>query len=130
MLSSVAKKTRKSLTLDVKLDIIHRHERGEKTNSIARHHLDSIYCLYYFQVSKLLLRRLALAVSSYFRKSGIIGSGACVLMLVLVLGRVLSRSRSRSVSSSGSEKAARKSRDKEKKTRKKSSSSDSSSSRR
>ncbi|MPC41096.1 hypothetical protein E2C01_034678 [Portunus trituberculatus] len=35
---SVAKKTRKSLTLQVKLDIIHRHERGEKTNSIASHH--------------------------------------------------------------------------------------------
>ncbi|MPC45752.1 CENPB DNA-binding domain-containing protein 1 [Portunus trituberculatus] len=31
-------KTRKSLTLEVKLDIIHRHKRGEKTNSIARHH--------------------------------------------------------------------------------------------
>ncbi|MPC17217.1 hypothetical protein E2C01_010065 [Portunus trituberculatus] len=46
---SIAKKTRKSLTLEVKLDIIHRHERGEKNNSIARHHLDSIYCLYYFQ---------------------------------------------------------------------------------
>ncbi|MPC61713.1 hypothetical protein E2C01_055787 [Portunus trituberculatus] len=38
MLLSVAKKTRKSLNLKVKLDIIHRHERGEKTNSIARHH--------------------------------------------------------------------------------------------
>ena len=35
---SVSKKTRKSLTLEAKLDIIHRHERGEKTNSIARHH--------------------------------------------------------------------------------------------
>ena len=35
---SVPKKTRKSLTLEAKLDIIHRHERGEKTNSIARHH--------------------------------------------------------------------------------------------
>ncbi|MPC75342.1 hypothetical protein E2C01_069728 [Portunus trituberculatus] len=29
MLPSVAKKTRKSLTLEVKLDIIHRHERRE-----------------------------------------------------------------------------------------------------
>ncbi|MPC69120.1 CENPB DNA-binding domain-containing protein 1 [Portunus trituberculatus] len=38
MSPSVAKKTRKSLTLEVKLDIIHRHERGEKTNSIARYH--------------------------------------------------------------------------------------------
>ncbi|MPC41159.1 CENPB DNA-binding domain-containing protein 1 [Portunus trituberculatus] len=38
MLPSVAKKTRKSHTLKVKLDIIHRHERGKKTNSIARHH--------------------------------------------------------------------------------------------
>ncbi|MPC29178.1 hypothetical protein E2C01_022399 [Portunus trituberculatus] len=45
--------TRKSLTFEVKLDIIHRHEKGKKTNSIARHHLDSIYCLYYFQVSRL-----------------------------------------------------------------------------
>ncbi|MPC20917.1 CENPB DNA-binding domain-containing protein 1 [Portunus trituberculatus] len=35
---SVAKKTMKSLTLEVKLDIIHRYERGKKTNSIARHH--------------------------------------------------------------------------------------------
>ena len=35
---SVPKKTRKSLTLEANLDIIHRHERGEKTNSIARHH--------------------------------------------------------------------------------------------
>ncbi|MPC30311.1 CENPB DNA-binding domain-containing protein 1 [Portunus trituberculatus] len=32
---SIAKKNRKSLTLKVKLDIIHRHE---KTSSIARHH--------------------------------------------------------------------------------------------
>ncbi|MPC90520.1 hypothetical protein E2C01_085511 [Portunus trituberculatus] len=31
MLPSVAKKKRKSLTLKVKLDIIHRHERGKKT---------------------------------------------------------------------------------------------------
>ncbi|MPC21926.1 CENPB DNA-binding domain-containing protein 1 [Portunus trituberculatus] len=38
MSPSVAKKTRKSLTLEAKLDIIHRQERGEKTNSIARHH--------------------------------------------------------------------------------------------
>ncbi|MPC83245.1 CENPB DNA-binding domain-containing protein 1 [Portunus trituberculatus] len=38
MLPSVAKKTRKSLTLEAKLDIIHRHERSEKTNSIAGHH--------------------------------------------------------------------------------------------
>ncbi|MPC75394.1 hypothetical protein E2C01_069781 [Portunus trituberculatus] len=36
---SVAKKTRKSLTLEVKLDIIHGHERGEKTNSIVSLHL-------------------------------------------------------------------------------------------
>ncbi|MPC32685.1 CENPB DNA-binding domain-containing protein 1 [Portunus trituberculatus] len=49
MSPSVAKETRKSLTLEVKLEIIHRHEKGEKTNSIARHHLDSIYCLYYFK---------------------------------------------------------------------------------
>ncbi|MPC64405.1 CENPB DNA-binding domain-containing protein 1 [Portunus trituberculatus] len=35
---SIAKKKRKSLTLKVKLDIIHRHERGKKTNSIVRHH--------------------------------------------------------------------------------------------
>ncbi|MPC36928.1 hypothetical protein E2C01_030398 [Portunus trituberculatus] len=53
MLPSIAKMTRKSPTLEVKLDIIHRHERGQKTNSIARLHLDSIYCLYYFQVSRL-----------------------------------------------------------------------------
>ncbi|MPC82409.1 hypothetical protein E2C01_077076 [Portunus trituberculatus] len=38
MSPSVAKRTRKFLTLEVKLDIIHRHERGEKTNSIACHH--------------------------------------------------------------------------------------------
>ncbi|MPC73815.1 CENPB DNA-binding domain-containing protein 1 [Portunus trituberculatus] len=38
MLPSIAKKTRKSLTLKVKRDIIHRHKRSEKTNSIARHH--------------------------------------------------------------------------------------------
>ncbi|MPC78630.1 CENPB DNA-binding domain-containing protein 1 [Portunus trituberculatus] len=38
MSPSVAKKKRKSLTLKVKLDIIHRHERGEKTNSIACYH--------------------------------------------------------------------------------------------
>ncbi|MPC59471.1 hypothetical protein E2C01_053490 [Portunus trituberculatus] len=38
MSPNVAKTTRKSLTLEVKLDIIHRHKRGEKTNSIARHH--------------------------------------------------------------------------------------------
>ncbi|MPC49420.1 hypothetical protein E2C01_043220 [Portunus trituberculatus] len=38
MSPSVAKKTRKSLTLKVKLDIIHRHKRGQKTNSIACHH--------------------------------------------------------------------------------------------
>ncbi|MPC78055.1 CENPB DNA-binding domain-containing protein 1 [Portunus trituberculatus] len=38
MSPSVTKKTRKSLTLEVKPDIIHRHERGKKTNSIARHH--------------------------------------------------------------------------------------------
>ncbi|MPC49124.1 CENPB DNA-binding domain-containing protein 1 [Portunus trituberculatus] len=35
---NVAKKTWKSVTLEVKLDIIHRHERGEKTNSIVRYH--------------------------------------------------------------------------------------------
>ncbi|MPC23454.1 Tigger transposable element-derived protein 4 [Portunus trituberculatus] len=34
----IAKKKRKSLTLEVKLDIIHTHEGGEKTNSIAHHH--------------------------------------------------------------------------------------------
>ncbi|MPC95265.1 hypothetical protein E2C01_090467 [Portunus trituberculatus] len=50
---SIAKKTRKSPTFKVKVDVIHRHEKGEKTNSIARHHIDSIYCLYYFQVSRL-----------------------------------------------------------------------------
>ncbi|MPC93059.1 CENPB DNA-binding domain-containing protein 1 [Portunus trituberculatus] len=38
MSPSIVKKTRKSLTLEVKLDIVHRHEREEKTNSIARHH--------------------------------------------------------------------------------------------
>ncbi|MPC15064.1 CENPB DNA-binding domain-containing protein 1 [Portunus trituberculatus] len=38
MSPSIAKKTSKSLTLEVKLDIIYRHERGEKTNSIARNH--------------------------------------------------------------------------------------------
>ncbi|MPC19331.1 CENPB DNA-binding domain-containing protein 1 [Portunus trituberculatus] len=37
MLTSIAKKTGKPLTLELKLDIIHRHKRGEKTNSIARH---------------------------------------------------------------------------------------------
>ncbi|MPC19792.1 hypothetical protein E2C01_012717 [Portunus trituberculatus] len=56
MSPSIAKKTRKFLTLEVKLDIIHRHDRGKKTNSIARHHLDSVYCPYYFQVSRLLRR--------------------------------------------------------------------------
>ncbi|MPC89953.1 hypothetical protein E2C01_084918 [Portunus trituberculatus] len=56
MSPSIAK-TRKSLTLEVKLDIIHRHERGEKTNSIAHHHLDSIYCLL-FSSQQTLLRRL------------------------------------------------------------------------
>ncbi|MPC55604.1 hypothetical protein E2C01_049546 [Portunus trituberculatus] len=55
MSPTIAKKTMKSLTLEVKLDIIHRHERGEKTN---KQHclppwLDSIYCLYYFQVGRL-----------------------------------------------------------------------------
>ncbi|MPC39025.1 CENPB DNA-binding domain-containing protein 1 [Portunus trituberculatus] len=38
MSPSIAKKTRKSFTLEVKLDIIHRHERGEKTNGIAHNH--------------------------------------------------------------------------------------------
>ncbi|MPC40364.1 hypothetical protein E2C01_033920 [Portunus trituberculatus] len=38
MSPSVARKTSKSLTHKVKLDIMHRHKRGEKTNSIARHH--------------------------------------------------------------------------------------------
>ncbi|MPC65254.1 hypothetical protein E2C01_059386 [Portunus trituberculatus] len=38
MSPSIAKKTRKSLTHEVKLDIIDGHVRGEKTNSIARHH--------------------------------------------------------------------------------------------
>ncbi|MPD06606.1 hypothetical protein E2C01_102427 [Portunus trituberculatus] len=56
MWPSVAKKTRKSLTLKVKLDnIIHRHKKRENYSiaSIARHHLAYIYCLYYFQVSRL-----------------------------------------------------------------------------
>ncbi|MPC22877.1 hypothetical protein E2C01_015905 [Portunus trituberculatus] len=34
----VAKKTRKSLTLKVKLDITYSQTRGKKTNSIAHHH--------------------------------------------------------------------------------------------
>ncbi|MPC84173.1 hypothetical protein E2C01_078901 [Portunus trituberculatus] len=34
MSPSIAKKTKKSLTLEVKLDIIHRHKRGEKTNRL------------------------------------------------------------------------------------------------
>ncbi|MPC16048.1 hypothetical protein E2C01_008859 [Portunus trituberculatus] len=38
MSPSIAKNTRKSLTPEVKLDIIHKHERGEKTNSVACHH--------------------------------------------------------------------------------------------
>ncbi|MPC95166.1 CENPB DNA-binding domain-containing protein 1 [Portunus trituberculatus] len=38
MSPSVAKMIRKSLTHKVKLDIIHRHKRGKKTNSIAYHH--------------------------------------------------------------------------------------------
>ncbi|MPC87938.1 CENPB DNA-binding domain-containing protein 1 [Portunus trituberculatus] len=38
MLPSITKKTRKSLTREVKVDIIHRYERGKKTNSIDRHH--------------------------------------------------------------------------------------------
>ncbi|MPC40462.1 Guanine nucleotide-binding protein G(i) subunit alpha [Portunus trituberculatus] len=38
MSPSVAEMIRKSLTHEVKLAIIHRHERGEKTNSIARYH--------------------------------------------------------------------------------------------
>ncbi|MPD02257.1 CENPB DNA-binding domain-containing protein 1 [Portunus trituberculatus] len=38
MSPSIAKKTRKSLTLELKLDIIYRQERGEKTSSIAHHH--------------------------------------------------------------------------------------------
>ncbi|MPD02071.1 Vacuolar protein sorting-associated protein 45 [Portunus trituberculatus] len=50
---SVAKKTRKSLTLEVKLDIIHRHERVKKTNSIASHHGLTPSTVYHFQVSKL-----------------------------------------------------------------------------
>ncbi|MPD06935.1 hypothetical protein E2C01_102772 [Portunus trituberculatus] len=45
MSPSIAKKTRKSFTLKVRLDIIHRHEGDQKTNNIARHHLDSIYCV-------------------------------------------------------------------------------------
>ncbi|MPC66027.1 hypothetical protein E2C01_060169 [Portunus trituberculatus] len=49
MSSSVAKKTRKSLTLKVKLDIIHRHERGEKTNSIASHHGLTPSTVYHFK---------------------------------------------------------------------------------
>ncbi|MPC98895.1 hypothetical protein E2C01_094281 [Portunus trituberculatus] len=52
MWPSVSKKTRKSLTLEVKLDIIHRHERQENYSN-AHHHLASIYCPYYFQVSRL-----------------------------------------------------------------------------
>ncbi|MPC97693.1 hypothetical protein E2C01_093019 [Portunus trituberculatus] len=52
MWSSIPKKTRKSLNLKVKVDIIHRHERRENY-SIAGHHLDSIYCVYYFSVSRL-----------------------------------------------------------------------------
>ncbi|MPC30312.1 hypothetical protein E2C01_023573 [Portunus trituberculatus] len=56
MLRSVAKKTRKSLTLEVKLDIIHRLERGEKTNSIASHHGLTPSTVYYFEVSRLLRR--------------------------------------------------------------------------
>ncbi|MPC10398.1 hypothetical protein E2C01_003031 [Portunus trituberculatus] len=36
MLPSVAKKTRKSLTLEVKLHIIHRHERTEQLHKIVR----------------------------------------------------------------------------------------------
>ncbi|MPC41213.1 hypothetical protein E2C01_034800 [Portunus trituberculatus] len=39
MSPSIAKKTRKSLILKVKLDIIHSYERDEITNSIARHHV-------------------------------------------------------------------------------------------
>ncbi|MPC09784.1 hypothetical protein E2C01_002402 [Portunus trituberculatus] len=50
---NVAKKTRKSLILEVKLDIIHRHERAEKTNSIASHH-----GLTPFSSQQTLLRRL------------------------------------------------------------------------
>ncbi|MPC34965.1 hypothetical protein E2C01_028370 [Portunus trituberculatus] len=38
MSPSVAKKKRKTLPHEVKLDIIHRHDRGKKTNSIARYH--------------------------------------------------------------------------------------------
>ncbi|MPC60393.1 hypothetical protein E2C01_054437 [Portunus trituberculatus] len=53
MSPSVAKKTRKSLTLEVKLDIIRRHERGEKTNSIASHHGLTPSTVYHFQVGRL-----------------------------------------------------------------------------
>ncbi|MPD04629.1 hypothetical protein E2C01_100327 [Portunus trituberculatus] len=51
MWPSVAKKTRKSLTLEVKLDIIHRRERRE--NYCNTQCLASIYCLYFFQISRL-----------------------------------------------------------------------------
>ncbi|MPC88658.1 Sodium-coupled neutral amino acid transporter 9 [Portunus trituberculatus] len=52
MSPSIAKKTGKCLTLEVKLDIIHRHERGEKTNSIASYHGLTPSTVYHFQVSK------------------------------------------------------------------------------
>ncbi|MPC45295.1 hypothetical protein E2C01_038990 [Portunus trituberculatus] len=55
MSPSVAKKTRKSLTHEVNLDIIHRHKRGEKTNTIAHHHgltLSSVSTLFKSSDSK------------------------------------------------------------------------------
>ncbi|MPC72149.1 hypothetical protein E2C01_066443 [Portunus trituberculatus] len=53
MSPSIAKKTRKSLTLEVKLDIIHRNKRGKKTNSIACHYGLTPSTVYHFQVSRL-----------------------------------------------------------------------------
>ncbi|MPC60009.1 hypothetical protein E2C01_054044 [Portunus trituberculatus] len=49
MSPSIAKKTRKSFTLEVKLDIIHRRERGEKTNSMASHHGLTPFIVYLFK---------------------------------------------------------------------------------
>ncbi|MPC17176.1 Metaxin-2 [Portunus trituberculatus] len=39
MLSSITKKTRKSLTLEVKLDIVHRHERPTELDALVFGHL-------------------------------------------------------------------------------------------
>ncbi|MPC97036.1 hypothetical protein E2C01_092324 [Portunus trituberculatus] len=52
MSPSIAKKTRKSLTFKVKLDVIHKHERRE-TNSIASHHGLTPSTLYHFQFRRL-----------------------------------------------------------------------------